>query len=182
MARKPLVALVGRPNVGKSTLFNKLVGERMAVTDDTPGTTRDRLQHEFEWRGIFFNVVDTGGIEVYQPRGDLRPISEGSVDFVPQIKAQALMAVEAADVIIMVVDALVGITAADEEIAAILKQAHKPAFIAANKVDDIAKTDQAVEFYALGVGEVVAISAIHGLGVGDLLDGVYYALPEELTI
>jgi len=180
MARKPLVALVGRPNVGKSTLFNKLVGERMAVTDDTPGTTRDRLQHEFEWRGIFFNVVDTGGIEVYQPRGDLRPISEGSVDFVPQIKAQALMAVEAADVIIMVVDALVGITAADEEIAAILKQAHKPAFIAANKVDDIAKTDQAVEFYALGVGEVVAISAIHGLGVGDLLDGVYYALPEEL--
>jgi len=182
MARKPLVALVGRPNVGKSTLFNKLVGERLAVTDDTPGTTRDRLQHEFEWRGTYFDVVDTGGIEVYQPRGDLRPISEGSVEFVPQIKAQAMMAIDAADVVILVVDATVGVTAADEEIASILKQSHKPMFVAANKVDDLAKTDQAFEFYGLGVGEVVAISAIHGLGVGDLLDRVYFALPDDVRV
>src|SRR5215207_2899587 len=103
MARRGIVALVGRPNVGKSTLFNRLVGERMAVTDDIPGTTRDRLQGESDWNGIAFNVVDTGGIEVWQPKGtrDLRPLSEGSVDFVPQIKAQALLAVQEADVVIM---------------------------------------------------------------------------------
>ncbi|MFN8528893.1 MAG: ribosome biogenesis GTPase Der [Anaerolineae bacterium] len=180
MARKPLVALVGRPNVGKSTLFNKLVGERMAVTDDVPGTTRDRLQSEFEWRGIFFNVVDTGGIEVYQPRGEQRVISEGSAEFVPQIKAQAMMAVEAADVVILVVDAVAGITAADEEIAVILQRSQKPVLVAANKVDHISKTDDAVEFFSLGLGEVYPTSAIHGAGVGDLLDAVYQSLPEEL--
>lgn len=178
MAKKPLVALVGRPNVGKSSLFNRLVGERMAVTDEIPGTTRDRLQAEFEWRGALFRVVDTGGIEVYQPKGtrDERPLAEGSAEFVPQIRAQALMAVNDADVVVMVVDGVSGITAADEEIAEILRRSDKPVFVAVNKIDDLRRSDNALEFYGLGLGEVVAISAIHGLGVGDLLDAVYHSV------
>lgn len=176
--RKPLVALVGRPNVGKSTLFNRLVGERLAVVDDIPGTTRDRLQAEFDWRGAVFTVVDTGGIEVYQPKGarDTAPLAEGSAEFVPQIRAQALMAVQDADVIIMVVDSEHGITAADEEVAEILRRTRKPVLVAANKADHVSKFDAAAEFYGLGLGEVFPISAIHGLGVGDLLDGVYRAV------
>ena len=174
MPRKPLVALVGRPNVGKSTLFNRLVGQRLAVTDEIPGTTRDRLLAESDWRGITFNVVDTGGIEVYQPKGtrNTAPLAEGSADFVPQIKAQALIAIEDADVIVMLVDLTHGITAADEEIAEILRRTSKPVVIAANKTDTINKTDDALEFYALGLGQVVPVSAIHGLGTGDLLDAV----------
>jgi GTP-binding protein len=186
MAQKPLIALVGRPNVGKSTLFNRLVGERMAVTDPIPGTTRDRLQAEAEWTGVVFNVVDTGGIEVYQPKGtrDTSPLAEGSIEFVPQIKAQALLAVQDADVVVMLVDATHGITAADEEIAQILRRNEgKPILVAANKVDNLEKTDNAVEFYGLGLGNVYPISAYHGLGVGDLLDGIINALaqrpPEE---
>lgn len=177
---KPLVALVGRPNVGKSTLFNRLVGERMAVVDDIPGTTRDRLQAEFDWRGAIFRVVDTGGIEVYQPKGsrDTSPLAEGSAEFVPQIRAQALLAVQDADIIIMVVDSEHGITAADEEVAEILRRTKKPVIVAANKADHVMKFDSAVEFYALGLGEVFPISAIHGLGVGDMLDGVYRAVED----
>ncbi len=178
MAHKPLIALVGRPNVGKSTLFNRLVGERMAVTDEIPGTTRDRLMSEFDWRGKLFQVVDTGGIEVYQPKGarDLSPLAEGSAEFIPQIKAQALLAVQNADLVIMLVDADAGITAADEEIAEILRRTEKPVIVAANKADHVKHADNALEFYALGLGEVFAISAIHGLGVGDMLDAVYTAL------
>ncbi len=174
MARKPVVALVGRPNVGKSTLFNRLVGERMAVTHDIPGTTRDRLQSLSDWRGVSFHVVDTGGIEVYQPKGtrDERPLAEGSIDFVGEIKSQALLAINEADVIIMLVDAMQGITAADEEIAEILRRTSKPVIIAANKADTHNREQDAFEFYALGVGDVIAISAIHGAGVGDLLDKV----------
>ncbi|MEO8606414.1 MAG: ribosome biogenesis GTPase Der [Chloroflexota bacterium] len=184
MARKPLVALVGRPNVGKSTLFNRLVGERLAVTDPIPGTTRDRLQAESYWRGIDFDVMDTGGIEVYQPKGtrDTSPLAEGSIDFVPQIKAQALQAVNQADVIVMLVDAKHGITAADLEIAEILRRTQKPILIAANKVDTHEKRDDAFEFYGLGLGDVFAISAYHGQGVGDMLDAVVEAfaqIPEE---
>jgi GTPase len=180
MARRPLVALVGRPNVGKSTLFNRLVGERMAVIDDIPGTTRDRLQSEAEWLGVTFVVIDTGGIEVYQPKGSRNeaPLAEGSADFVPQIKAQALLAVEEADVIIQVVDALAGITAADQEIAEILRRTAKPVLVAANKADHMGRVGDAVEFYGLGLGEVHAISSIHGLGVGDLLDDVIAAIRE----
>lgn len=181
MARKPLVALVGRPNVGKSTLFNRLVGERMAVTDPIPGTTRDRIQAEGEWRGVTFDVVDTGGIEVYQAKGtrDTAPLAEGSIEFVPQIKAQALLAVEEADLIIMLVDAVHGITAADEEIAQILRHNKgKTIMVAANKADNRNRTDDAFEFYGLGLGEVYAISAYHGLGVGDMLDAVVEALAQ----
>ena len=178
MARKPLVALVGRPNVGKSTLFNRLVGERLAVTHEIPGTTRDRLQSESEWRGITFNVVDTGGIEIYQPKGsrDESPLAEGSVDFIPQIKSQAMLAVEEADVIVLLVDLVHGITAADEEISEILRRTDKPVVVAANKADTRDKFDDAVEFYALGVGPVVPISSIHGLGTGDLLDEIVDAM------
>lgn len=181
MARKPLIALVGRPNVGKSMMFNRLVGERMAVTDEIPGTTRDRLVSEFDWRGRLFQVVDTGGIEIYQPKGtrDTSPLAEGSADFVPQIKAQAMLAVQDADLVIMMVDIDAGITAADEEIAEILRRSEKPVLVAANKADHITHTDNAVEFYALGLGEVFAVSAIHGLGVGDMLDAVYDVLEAD---
>lgn len=174
MARKPIVALVGRPNVGKSTLFNRLAGERLAVTDAIPGTTRDRLTAQSDWRGVTFKVIDTGGIEVYQPKGtrDERPLAEGSIDFVQQIREQALMAIGSADVVIMLVDVIAGVTAADEEIAEILRRTSKPVIIAANKADSMKLVDDAMEFYGLGVGDVVAISAIHGLGVGDLLDKV----------
>ncbi|MBN1967306.1 MAG: 50S ribosome-binding GTPase, partial [Anaerolineae bacterium] len=159
MARKPLVALVGRPNVGKSTLFNRLAGERLAVVHDIPGTTRDRLQADTEWNGVAFTVVDTGGIEVYQPKGtrDEDPLSEGSIDFVPQIRAQAMVAIEEAEVVVLLVDAVVGITAADETVAEVLRRTHKPILVAANKADNQTLEQHAVEFYGLGLGEVFAI-------------------------
>src|SRR5258707_11432413 len=169
--QKPLVALVGRPNVGKSTLFNRLVGERKSVTSDIPGTTRDRILADSDWRGVEFTVVDTGGIEVYEPSQsrNISPLAEGSADFVPQIRAQALIAVEEADVVVMLVDAEQGITAADEEIAEILRKSDKPVLVAANKADSEKRRFDAIEFYALGVGEeVYPISAIHGTGTGDL--------------
>ncbi len=172
MPRKPIVALVGRPNVGKSTLFNRLVGERVAVTHDIPGTTRDRLHGESFWNGLAFQVVDTGGIEVYQPAGarDESPLAEGSKDFVKEIVDQAMIAIADADVIIMVVDAQYGVTAADEAIAEILRRSDKPILVAANKIDDRRNEDDAYDFYSLGLSLIVGISAIHGLGVGDLLD------------
>jgi GTP-binding protein len=177
--RKPLVALVGRPNVGKSTLFNRLVGERKSVTSEIPGTTRDRILGDTDWRGVTFTVVDTGGIEVFEPHGarDAHPLAEGSVDFVPQIRAQALTAVEEADVVVLMVDAEQGITAADQAVVEILRKTSKPILIAANKADNEERRSDSVEFYALGVGEeVYPISAIHGTGTGDLLDGVVGAL------
>jgi GTP-binding protein len=185
LMRKPIVALVGRPNVGKSTLFNRLVGERKAVTSDIPGTTRDRILADSDWRGVAFTVVDTGGIEVYEPSQsrNISPLAEGSAEFVPQIRAQALIAVEEADVVVMLVDAEQGVTAADEEIAEILRKTSKPILVAANKADNEKRRTDAVEFYALGVGEeVYPISAIHGTGTGDLLDGIVDALthaPQE---
>jgi GTP-binding protein len=181
MSTKPLVALVGRPNVGKSTLFNRLAGARIAVTDEIPGTTRDRLHAVSDWRGITFNIVDTGGIEVYQPRGtrDESPLAEGSAEFVPQIKAQAMLAIEDADVVVLLVDITHGITAADEEIGEILRRTDKPVIVAANKADTIEKQTDAMEFYALGLGEVIPISAIHGIGVGDLLDVVVDAFQDS---
>ncbi|MCY4018664.1 MAG: ribosome biogenesis GTPase Der [Chloroflexi bacterium] len=174
MASKPIVALVGRPNVGKSTLFNRLVGERMAVTHEIPGTTRDRLHGESFWNGITFQVIDTGGIEVYQPSGsrDESPLAEGSAAFVEAIIEQAMIAIGGADLIIMVVDAQYGVTAADEAIAEILRRSDKPILVAANKIDDQRRAQDAYDFYSLGLPMVVGVSAIHGYGVGDLLDEV----------
>ena len=181
--RKPLVALVGRPNVGKSTLFNRLVGERKAVTSDIPGTTRDRLQGNVDWAGVEFTVVDTGGIELYEPNpvlnSDESPLEEGSRGFVSEIRGQALIAIEEADVVVMVVDVEAGITAADEEVADILRRSDKPVLLASNKADNKARMQEVVEFYGLGVGEVFGISALHGMGTGDLLDAIVEALPTQ---
>ena len=178
MASKPIVALVGRPNVGKSTLFNRLVGERMAVTHEIPGTTRDRLHGESFWNGATFQVIDTGGIEVYQPSGsrDESPLAEGSAAFVEEIIEQAMIAIGGADLIILVVDAQSGATAADEAIAEILRRSDKPVLVAANKIDDQKHAHDAYDFYSLGLSVVVGISAIHGYGVGDLLDEVVLEL------
>ena len=174
MARKPIVALVGRPNVGKSTLFNRLVGERVAVTHEIPGTTRDRLYGESFWNGVDFQVIDTGGIEVYQPAGsrDESPLAEGSADFIDEIIEQAMIAIAGADLIILVVDAQFGVTAADEAIAEILRRSDNPIIVAANKIDDKLHEGDEYDFYSLGLKTVVGISAIHGSGVGDLLDEV----------
>ncbi|MGB7340557.1 MAG: ribosome biogenesis GTPase Der [Phototrophicaceae bacterium] len=183
MARKPIVALVGRPNVGKSTLFNRLVGERKAVTHDIPGTTRDRLQGETFWNGIDFHIVDTGGIEIYQPKGvrDESPLAEGSKDFISEIKTQALIAIEEADAIIMLVDNQHGVTGADETIGEILRRTDKPVVVAANKADSRKGHEDALDFYSLGVGQVIPISAIHGLGVGDMLDVLIEHLREIIS-
>ncbi len=184
---KPLVALVGRPNVGKSTLFNRLAGQRLAVVDDVPGTTRDRIEAEADWNGRAFTVVDTGGIEVLPDRverGDKpltqhTPLSVASAEFIPQIRRQAEVAIDGADVIVFVVDVTGGVTGADEEVADILRRSHKPVFIAANKADSQKRRDDAVEFYSLGLGEVFPTSALHGLGVGDLLDEVVASFPPQ---
>jgi GTP-binding protein len=177
--KKPLVALVGRPNVGKSTLFNRLVGERRAVISDIAGTTRDRIQGDADWNGVVFTVVDTGGIELYNPKADqsLEPLSEDSAQFIPQIRAQAMLAIQDADVIVMVTDTRQGITSADEEVAEILQRSNKPIVVAANKVDHHKAFDDAMEFYSLGLGEVIPITALHGDGTGDLLDAVTLLFP-----
>lgn len=192
--RKPLVALVGRPNVGKSTLFNRLAGARLAVVDDTPGTTRDRLQADCEWNGVLFTVVDTGGIEVLPERtldsvefhrvGQERAaelLSVNSAMFVREIREQAEQAISQADVVVLLCDAETGLTAADEEVANILRRADKPIFIAVNKADNASRRDVAFEFYALGLGDPHSISALHGAGVADLLDDVVAALPPAPT-
>ena len=185
MAQKPLVALVGRPNTGKSTLFNRLVGERLAVIDDIPGTTRDRIQGNCEWTGVPFIVVDTGGIEVWQPKGgrDTRPLAEGSVDFIAQIEGQALLAARDADVVLMVVDSEQGITAADEHIAQVLREncAARAVLVVANKADNDARHDDAMEFYGLGFAQMYPVSAYHNLGIGDLLDAVVAAMGPGAT-
>ncbi|HUY77415.1 MAG TPA: ribosome biogenesis GTPase Der [Ktedonobacterales bacterium] len=163
---KPLVAIVGRPNVGKSTLFNKLVGERLAIVEDLPGTTRDRIYADTEWNGRIFTVIDTGGLEL----GDADNISS-------LITGQAQLAIEEADVIIFLVDAKSGATEADIEVANLLRRSGKPVVLGANKADNPARRQDAVEFYALGLGEPITLSATSGTGSGDLLDAVTEALP-----
>ena len=188
---KPFVALVGRPNVGKSTLFNRLAGERLAVVDEVPGTTRDRLHAETEWNGRTFMVIDTGGIEVVPDRArktdraldEHATVDQASKEFIPQIRAQAEVAIEESDAVVLVVDANSGLTSADREVATILRRYQSerngepwpPIFIAANKADNAERRQNAVEFYELGLGEVYAISALHGQGTGDLLDAVVAA-------
>jgi len=184
---KLLVAIVGRPNVGKSTFFNRLVGERLAVVDDRPGTTRDRLVAEAEWNGVVFDVVDTGGIEPLPrtARGE-NPLSETSIQFIPQIRAQAEIAIADADAVIMVTEVTAGVTVADREVAQILRQhqtrdengrLRPPVLLAVNKTENVSREAEAVGFYELGMGDPFPISAVHGLGIGDLLDALTAALP-----
>ena len=182
----PVVALVGRPNVGKSTLFNRLAGERLAVVDDTPGTTRDRLHSRAEWAGLEFIVVDTGGIDPTGVKiGEGRdPLSIGSKEFVVEIRAQAEVAIRDADAVLMLVDVEDGITPADEEVARILRRNQKevngelfpPVLLVVNKCDNKARREQSYEFYSMGLGEIYPISAQHGQGTGDLLEALVAAL------
>lgn len=176
MKRKALVALVGRPNVGKSTLFNRIIGRRLAVVSEVAGTTRDRLYADAEWGGAAFTVVDTGGIEVTEGRSTA-PLSQDSEQFLPLIRQQAAVAMEDADIIVQVVDGQTGITAADREVADILRQTEKPVIVAANKLESSKLWDNAYEFYELGLGEVFAISSLHGSGTGDLLDAIVESIP-----
>ncbi len=165
---KPVVAIVGRPNVGKSTLFNKLIGTRLSIVDDTPGVTRDRLYGDCEWLGRSFLLVDTGGIEPYS--NDI---------ILSQMRAQAQTAIDTADVIVFVTDIRCGIVASDEEVAAMLLKSNKPIVLCVNKCDKIgAPEPEFYEFYNLGLGDPIAVSSVHGHGTGDLLDEVIKYLPE----
>ncbi|MBQ7255984.1 MAG: ribosome biogenesis GTPase Der [Oscillospiraceae bacterium] len=164
---RPLVAIVGRPNVGKSMLFNKLTGKRAAIVEDTPGVTRDRIYGQCEWNGRVFDLVDTGGIE---PKTDS--------EILLFMRKQAEIAIETADVIIMVTDVRVGMTAADADVAGMLKRAKKPVVLAVNKCDSIGAVNPDVyEFYGLGLGDPIEVSAVHGHGTGDLLDFCVAHLP-----
>ncbi len=186
---KPVVALVGRPNVGKSTLFNRLAEERLAVVDDVPGTTRDRLVADAEWAGTAFTIVDTGGIDPTQtgPGKAVKPLSIGSADFINEIRTQAEIAIREADAVLFVTDADSGITPADLEVAQILRRNQKevdgelypPVILAVNKADSANRRNQAVEFYELGMGEPYPISAQHGTGTGDLLDALVASFKQE---
>ncbi len=183
---KPVVALVGRPNVGKSTLFNRLAGERLAIVDDTPGTTRDRLFGESDWNGRGFSIVDTGGID--PTHGGKTPLSTGSVDFIEDIRRQAQVAIQEADAVLFVNDGETGVTEPDREVASILRRSQKklpdgtfwpPIFLVVNKCESRERREQSSEFYELGLGEPFAISAIHGTSTGDLLDALVASFPEQ---
>ncbi len=182
---KPIVALVGRPNVGKSTLFNRLTGERLAIVDDVPGTTRDRIMAEAEWLGHPFEVVDTGGID--PTHGGKSPLSVGSADFIEEIRAQALVAVSDADVVLLLVDGQTGVTPPDREVAELLRRNQKvvngtprpPILVVVNKCESEKMRTAASEFYELGLGEPYPISAQHGIGTGDLLDVLVASFPLE---
>ena len=164
--RKPIVAIVGCPNVGKSTLFNRLIGRRLAIVSEVPGTTRDRLYGDAEWNGVPFSLIDTGGFD---------PASRD--DLLQQVRAQAQVAIEEADVVLFVVDGKGGLTANDEAVAHLLRRSAKPVIVAVNKTESPARRLQAVDFYRLGLGHPYHISALHGTGTGDLLDEVVRAFP-----
>ena len=187
----PFVALVGRPNVGKSTLFNRIVGERISVVDNLPGTTRDRIYEQTNWNGASFTLVDTGGIEPLEALRDkgVKPLAEGSKDFVHEIREQAEAAIDDADVVIFAVDAQTGLTATDEAVAGIIRrligQRQKagkhvpPILVAASKAEARGPRENVVEFYKLGFGDVYPVSGMQGDGVGDLLDEIVKLLPER---
>ncbi|PWH15059.1 MAG: ribosome biogenesis GTPase Der [Ardenticatenia bacterium] len=199
-ASKPVVALVGRPNVGKSTLFNRLAGRRIAIVEDLPGTTRDRLYATAEWGDVSFLVVDTGGLTALEtpqgkaaqrPRrraqnGTKPPIGQtAGVEsglFLEEMRRQAYLAIEEADVVVFLVDAEVGLTPDDREIANVLRRSRKPVLLVANKADSARRSADAVEFYALGLGDPIAISALHGLGTGDLLERIVEALASSRVL
>lgn len=163
---KPVVAIVGRPNVGKSTIFNRIVGERVSIVEDIPGVTRDRIYSAGEWLNHDFNIIDTGGIDI------------GDEPFLTQIRQQAEVAIDEADVIIFMTNGRDGVTAADEEVAKILYRSKKPVVLAVNKVDNPEMRSEIYDFYALGFGEPFPISGTHGLGLGDLLDEVAKHFPQ----
>ncbi len=177
---KPLVAIVGRPNVGKSTFFNRMIGERAAIVEDMPGTTRDRLYGDTDWNGRDFTLIDTGGLEL----GSGIPVGQVGLtgqpgDIMDHVKAQAQLAIEEADVIVFMVDARSGITPADEEVADLLRRTKTPVILTANKADNASRRLDAVEFYSLGLGEPIPISSSQGTGTGDLLDLIVEALPPQ---
>jgi GTPase len=186
---KPVVALVGRPNVGKSTLFNRLVGERLAVIDEIPGTTRDRLIAEAEWAGKVFDIVDTGGIDPTGsgPLRTLEPLSTGSAEYIDQIRAQAEIAVQESDAVLLITDVISGVTPADQEVAQILRRLQReidgkpkpPILLVVNKCDSEPRRMQAYQFYELGLDDPYPISALHGSGTGDLLDALIATFDEE---
>ena len=166
---KPLVAIVGRPNVGKSMLFNKLCGQRLSIVEDTPGVTRDRLYAQCEWRNRVFDIVDTGGIE---PGTDDQILSF--------MREQAEIAIQTATVVVFVCDVKTGMTAADQEVANMLLRARKPVVLAVNKADQVGRENPDIyEFYNLGLGDPIAVSAVHGHGTGDLLDACFQYFPPE---
>ena len=171
MAR-PIVAIVGRPNVGKSTLFNRLVGERRAIVEDIPGTTRDRLYGTTTWGGVDFTIVDTAGL---QEPSEIEASS--TVEIAQMTREQARSAIDEADVIVFMVDTKAGMTAGDHEVADMLRRTDKPTILVANKVDNINRKDMAVEFYELGLGDPMAMSSYHGVGTSDLLDRIVENLP-----
>ncbi|UOE92355.1 ribosome biogenesis GTPase Der [Alkalihalobacillus sp. LMS39] len=165
---KPVVAIVGRPNVGKSTIFNRIVGERVAIVEDVPGVTRDRLYSSAEWLNKEFNLIDTGGIEI------------GDEPLLNQMREQAELAIKEADVIIFMVNGREGVTNADQEVAKILFRSKKPLVLGVNKIDNPEMREDLYEFYSLGIGEPYPISGTHGLGLGDLLDEVIQHFPDEI--
>ena len=166
---KPIVAIVGRPNVGKSTLFNKLIGQRLSIVDDTPGVTRERIYGESEWKNRTFTLIDTGGIE---PKTDDIILS--------QMRRQAELAIEAADVIILVVDVKTGMVATDSEVASMLLKSGRPVVLCVNKCDSVGEVaPDFYEFYNLGLGDPIQVSSVHGHGTGDLLDAVFEYFPPE---
>lgn len=177
---KPLVAIVGRPNVGKSTFFNRMIGERVAIVEDLPGTTRDRIYGDTDWNGREFTLIDTGGLEF----GSGVPVGQVGLnrqpgDIMKNVRAQAELAIQEADVIVFLVDAASGITAADEEVAEMLRHAKKPVVLAANKADNARLRQDAVEFYNFGLGDPITLSSVQGTGTGDVLDAIVEALPPE---
>lgn len=165
----PVVAIVGRPNVGKSTIFNRLAGERISIVEDTPGVTRDRIYARTEWLGHPFNLIDTGGIDI------------GDEPFLTQITEQAEIAIEEADVIIFVVSVKEGVTDADEKVARILYRTDKPVVLAVNKVDNPKLRADIYDFYSLGFGEPIPVAGTHGIGTGDLLDKIIKEFPKDAT-
>jgi GTP-binding protein len=178
---KPVLAIVGRPNVGKSSFFNRLIGEQIAIVEDQPGTTRDRIYGDTEWNGVLFTVIDTGGMVLgHMAEPGTGPSGEVTEeDIMRRTREQAEAAIEEADVILFMVDAKTGLTAADQEIAEVLRNSEKPVILAANKADSEERRLNAVEFYELGLGDPIPISSKHSINTGDLLDQVVAVFPTE---